>query len=159
MHRIKNASDLIAFSKVVNSGTSYNGTTVFLDADIDFSGDLSDELEPIGTYTNNFKGTFNGQGHTISNLAMKSSSSRYVGLFGYSRYATIRNAVLDSSCSIVSFFIDSSNAFVGGIVGYCTDSTIESVVNMASAAFTGENNWQFRRFVPWWNCWVSFHFK
>ena len=37
-YHITTASDLIQFSKIVNNGTSYSGTTVFLDADIDFSG-------------------------------------------------------------------------------------------------------------------------
>ena len=46
---IHNASELIQFSKDVSSGTSYSGTTVFLDADIDFSGGLSEQFEPIGT--------------------------------------------------------------------------------------------------------------
>ena len=100
-HYISSASDLIQFSKNVSSGTSYFGTTVFLDADIDFSGGLSEQFEPIGkisSYSNNyyFQGTFDGQGHTISDLAMN-SSSQYVGLFGYSKGATIRNVVLDSS--------------------------------------------------------------
>ena len=65
---IKNTSDLIALSKNVNNGTAYPGTTVFLDADIDFSGVLSEQqFKPIGT-SYYFQGTFNGQGHTISNL-------------------------------------------------------------------------------------------
>ena len=38
-----------SFLKKVNSGTSYSGTTVFLDADIDFSG-LSWQFEPIGSH-------------------------------------------------------------------------------------------------------------
>ena len=58
--------------------------------------------------------------------------------------ATVRNIVLDSSCSVVSSFSgNSDDANVGGTVGYCHGTcTIERVVNMASAAFTGENNWQ-----------------
>ena len=102
-HIINTASELIAFSKIVNSGTSYNGTTVFLDADIDFFGGLSDKFEPIGT-SNDFQGTFDGQRHTISNITIK-SFLWYVGLFGYSEGATIRNVVLDSSCSVVGSYM------------------------------------------------------
>ena len=65
---INNTSELIQLSKNANSGTSYNGTTVFLDAEIDFSGGLSEQFEPIGKSSNYFQGTFDGQGHTISNL-------------------------------------------------------------------------------------------
>ena len=136
-HHIKNAGELIEFSKSVNTGTSYNGTTVFLDADIDFSGGLSEQFEPIGIISKSFQGTFDGQGHIISNLAMN-SSSRYVGLFGYSSDATIRNVVLDSSCSVVSSC--SGYAVVGGITGICDDCTIENTVNMASVAFTGSTS-------------------
>ena len=133
--RIKNASDLISFSKNVNSGKSYSGTTVFLDADIDFSGGLSEQFEPIGT-SNYFQDTFDGQGHIISNLAIKSSLQN-VGLFGYSKGATIRNVVLDSSCSVVNSFISNENIRVGGVAGFCRDCTIENNVNMASVVFTG----------------------
>ena len=138
IHYINITSQFIEFSKNVNNGTSYNGTTVFLDADIDFSGSLSEQFEPIGKYYS-FQGTFDGQGHTISNLAMNSSSSLYVGLFGYSNGTTIRNVVLDSSCSVVSSY-NGSNAFVGGIIGQCSDCTIENTVNMASVSFTGSIN-------------------
>ena len=139
-YRINSASDLIQFSNHVGSGASYSGTTVFLDADIDFSGGLSEQFEPIGKDTNNsFQGTFDGQGHTISNLAI-TSSSQYAGLFGYSEGATIRNVVLDSSCSVVSTY-NSTHAYTGGIVGKCYASslpcTIENCVNAASVAFTG----------------------
>ena len=66
---INKAEGLIEFSKIINSGISYSGTTVFLDTDIDFSGGLSEQFEPIGVISNNhFQGTFDGQGHVISNL-------------------------------------------------------------------------------------------
>ena len=86
-HHINSTGDFIQFSKNVSSGTSFNGTTVFLDADIDFSG-ISEQFEPIGN-DNCFRGTFDGQGHTISNLNVTSNST-YVGLFGYSKGATIK---------------------------------------------------------------------
>ena len=134
---IKNASDLITFSKNVNSGTNYSGTTVFLDADIDISGDLSEQFEPIGKSNNYyFQGTFDGQGHTISSLAI-SSSSGFVGLFGYSKGTTIMNVVLDSSCSVMCSYSSSTNAYFGGIIGDCSGCTIENTVNMASVTFIG----------------------
>ena len=138
-YHINNTSDLIQFSKVVNRGTGYKGTTVFLDADIDFSSGFSEQFEPIGKSINYFQGTFDGQGHTISNLAIN-SSSQYAGLFGYSKRATIRNVVLDSSCSVVSSYNGTSPAYVGGIVGLCSGCTIENIVSMASVAFIGSTN-------------------
>ena len=134
---IKNAYDLIQFSRNVSNRISYSGTTVFLDADIDFSGSLSEQFESIGkSYSYSFQGAFDGQGYTISNLAIN-SSFEYVGLFGYSSGATIRNAVLDSSCSVVSSYSGSDVVEVGGIIGECYRCTVENNVNMASVAFTG----------------------
>ena len=143
-HHIISASGLKQFSKDVNNGTTYYETTVFLDADIDFSGGLSEQFEPIGYWKSSsdnkpFQGTFDGQGHTISNLAIN-SSSQLAGLFGYSKGATIRNVVLDSSCSVVSSFSGSIIAYIGGIIGYCSGCTIENTVNMASVAFTGSTS-------------------
>ena len=71
VHHINTAEGFIDFSSKVNNGESFSGTTVFLDADIDFSGGLSEEFKPVGTSTSkSFPGTFDGQGHTISNLAL-----------------------------------------------------------------------------------------
>ena len=79
--RIASPDDLISFSNAVDSGTTYPGTTVLLDSDLDFAGKT---IESIGKGAENcFLGTFDGQGHTISNLNMNSSAT-YVGLFGYS---------------------------------------------------------------------------
>lgn len=68
---INNAAGLAYFSKDVLT-KDYSGQTVYLTADINLSGH---NWEPIG-YLNDcaansgkaFKGTFNGQGHTISNM-------------------------------------------------------------------------------------------
>ena len=116
---IKNTSELIAFSENVSNGISYSGITVFFDADMDFSGGLSEEqFEPIGKdYSKSFQGTFDGQGHTISNLAVNSSLP-LVGLFGYSCGGTIRNVVLDSSCSVVSSYRGSSHIYIAGLLDF-----------------------------------------
>ena len=136
-HIIETPSDFIQFVNEVNSGSDYTGTTVLLDADIS----LSEALDPIGKDSSNqFLGVFDGQGHTISGLKM-SSTSQYTGLFGYSTGLTIRNVVLDSSCSFTSSYDGSSTAHVGGIIGYCSVSkgtcTIYDVVTMAPVTFSG----------------------
>ena len=81
--RITSASGLVEFSRSVINGMSFNGTTVYLDADVDFTEELSQQFKPIGNETNYFLGTFNGQGHTISNLAVNSFSSISLGFFGF----------------------------------------------------------------------------
>ena len=135
--RIKTVNEFANFKNNVNKGTTYEGTTVFLDSDIDFTGKI---FEPIGKdWYNYFLGVFDGQGHVISNLKM-STSSQYVGLFGYSGGLTIKNVILDSSCSITSSY-SSDSAHVGGIIGYCYTSngpcTFENNVNIGSVTFSG----------------------
>lgn len=140
--RISTPEDFVDFSKAVNSGADYKGTTVFLDSDIELTGEL---LSPVGDeYHKYFVGSFDGQGHSISNLTMI-SSSQYVGLFGASFGSTIRNVVLDSSCSIVSSYkSDDTYSFVGGIMGSCEgysgSCVIENSVNLANVVFGGNSS-------------------
>jgi len=57
-----------------------------LGTDIDASGtstwNTNAGFVPIGNNTNNYTGTFNGLGHTITNLTINRSTTDYVGLFG-----------------------------------------------------------------------------
>lgn len=70
---ISNAEELAGLAKLVNDGNTFNGSTVYLDADLDLGGR---EWTSIG-YGNNVKnywgGVFDGQGHTISRLYSHSS--------------------------------------------------------------------------------------
>ena len=88
-----------------------------------------------------FLGTFDGQGHTISNLVMN-STSKYAGLFGYSGGTTIKNIVMDPSCSITNHYSTSSgNSFAGAIIGKCESNfnqcIIENTVNMGRVTLSG----------------------
>ena len=138
-YRIANSSDFIKFVDDINNGVStYSGTTVFLEADLFLSGEA---LDPIGVNSSNqFTGVFDGQGHVISDLKIN-STNQHAGLFGYSSRLTVRNVVLDSSCSITSLST-SGNAYIGGIIGGCSTSesscSIVSIVNMAPVTFSGE---------------------
>lgn len=141
---INSASQLIAFSSNVSSGSSYSGTTVLLDSDIDFA--KSAGFIQIGTFGDSvFSGVFDGQGHVIKNLALKSTKYQATGLFGIVDSVTIKNVVIDYTCSIVSSYVsDEFNPFTGSIVGRCDSSngpcTIENCVNMASVSY-GEDSY------------------
>ena len=100
-----------------------------LGGDIDCSDtpnwDESDGFEPIGpNYDHKFTGTFDGDGHTISDLYIRRSSTEYVGLFGWTDGATIKNVNLKDEDIL------GRNA-VGGLVGFAVSTTIQriSVVN------------------------------
>ena len=91
-----------------------------------------------------FNGVFNGQGHMIKGLvlnASSSSSSHYVGLFGLSKGATIKNVVIDVSCSFTENAIFSKNYHIGSVIGSCDSRNspckIESIVNMGNVALSG----------------------
>ena len=152
-HIIHNLDELTQFATQVNSGTSYSGTTVILDADIDFSGQSS--FTPIGSTTAScFQGVFDGNGHKISGLSM-SATADYNGFFGYAKGATIRNLILDSSCSI-NYYVSSTwggypigssttynSATIGAIVGGCEGTVIENCVNMANISCSGTTTQAF----------------
>ena len=64
-------------------------------ANIDATGtdawDGGKGLSPIGNSSSNFKGVYDGGGHVIDGLVIDRSSEEYVGMFGYTRSAVIKN--------------------------------------------------------------------
>lgn len=146
---IHDANDLIAFSNDVNNGTNYSGSTVILDADIVFTKELSEQFMHIGVFETGkyFNGTFDGQGHIISNLKINSTLPS-VGLFSYSRGVTIRNVVVDTTCSITGTYVGPKYfKCIGGITGFCDgnykECIIENTVNMANVTYldSGSSPW------------------
>ena len=84
---------LKSLAKFVNGGNTLQGKSVKLTADIDLAGE---EWTPIGNSTNTFNGTFDGQGHKISNLVVTGNNS-YVGLFGFTTNGEIKNLVVENA--------------------------------------------------------------
>ncbi len=72
---------------------SFKNKTVKLGADISLG---SEEWAPIGTSTNKFEGTFDGQGYTISNLKVTGYNSD-VGLFGFTTDGEIKNLTVKNA--------------------------------------------------------------
>ena len=96
VYHISTPEQLIEFSQAVAGGAQYSQG--FLETDIDMEG-YNDQFIPIGTTRKSFRGSFDGQGHRISNLHV--TGDDYTGLFGVvSGGAAISNLILDSSCSI-----------------------------------------------------------
>ena len=128
---ISSAEELIAFAARVNEGhTNINAN---LTADIDLDGYA---YTAIGTEENPFCGTFDGQGHVISNLTIDTDNNNQ-GLVGAaSGGAVVRNVTLDNTCSI------SGGSYVAGIVGIAYNTgtlTIENCGNEASVDAAGMN--------------------
>lgn len=73
----------------------YNGWTILLDENIDLGGE---EWTPIGLKGKRFMGTFDGQGHTISNLKISTADNgAQAALFGDVNRAVIKNFTIDNA--------------------------------------------------------------
>ena len=104
---------LAEFRDFINEGNSFNDCSFTLTEDIDLSGE---EWIPIGTEDNPFTGTFDGAGHTISNMNI-SSEGKYGALFNYvGGGATIKNLTLKN----VS--VDGCQ-YTAGFVGYALNES------------------------------------
>ncbi len=97
-----------------------------------------DGWEPIGGSSGQFAGTFDGNGHTISNLYVNASGS-YAGLFA--RIATTAGAVRNVGVASGSVTASGSGeAFAGGIAGKNVGVITDSWANVTvSAESTGSN--------------------
>ena len=122
-YQIYTADDLKEFADIVN-GTHAEGINQNTSAnaklmnDIDLNGSEENPWTPIGNSSQQYSGTFNGDGHTISGLYINSSSDNYQGLFGYvSGSGKVQNLTVDGTVS-------GSGNRVGGVVGYNSGSVI-----------------------------------
>ena len=114
-YTINNRDDLVAFRNRVNSGTTYEGLFVKLMDDIDCGSTWT----PIGNYvTNAFKGTFDGNNKTIT-YVIPSTTTGYLGLFGYTQNATIKN--LNVNLTITQ---TGTNGNIGGIIAHQEGGTV-----------------------------------
>lgn len=116
---ISDADGLFWLAKQVNeNGNTFAGKTVVLAADIDLKNAA---WTPIGTSTNQFKGTFDGQNKTISNISANCPSMENVGLFGFTTNCTLKNVTLEN--------VDiKGKKNVGGLAGTVyAGSTVENV--------------------------------
>ena len=123
---ISTAEELWLFARWVNNNNDTTGLTFVLADDIDLTGV---DMDPIGWFVQankssalrfdrSFRGTFDGQGHTISNLTIKHNGCS-TGLFGSADGAVIKNVKV-------------KNAYVfgmrqtGGLVGRLIQGTVEN---------------------------------
>jgi len=132
---IKTASAFCSFRNAVNEG-NYTYHTV-LDNDIELTGIFSD---PIGdSWEHAFKGVFDGQGHSITGLNMKSPSIKNLALFGF---------VGDAECDpvIKNFSISGTIEYTGtgamnsGVVANIQSGTLSCIHSQLDIKRTGTNS-------------------
>lgn len=130
------ALDLKALASQIEENNGYEGETIVLMRDIDFAepemaafamiaaeedGSAS-EFTPIGTEATPFKGTFDGQFHTIKNFAVEGKN---VALFGATEGAIIQNLVIENA----SVKVTEDNGVAGVLVAEAKNSlTVSNVV-------------------------------
>lgn len=147
---LSTAEELAGLAELVNAGDTFAGQTIYLENDIDLSGQDWVSIG-AGHHTKNcFGGTFDGQYHTISYLTSTESDTNHHGLFGVvSSGGAIKNISVteadiiaeDNSlrAGILADWIAGSsvencytsgkiesmngNKLLGGLVGTCTDGT------------------------------------
>jgi hypothetical protein len=86
------------------------------------TSDLSGNgFAPVGSSASRFTGTFDGNDKVINNLFINRTSQSYIGLFGYTQGAEIKDL------SLKDLEITGSS-FVGGLIGYSSaGGTIENI--------------------------------
>ena len=132
IYTIDMPGELVALSKLTNgdaealaavgveSAVTFEGMTINLAADIDLSdycSVLAGNWTPIGT----FKGVFNGNNHTISNLYSKTTGD--AGLFLYVSGATIKDVTIHGT------LISREARYVGGIASEASSTLFENCIS------------------------------
>ncbi len=121
-YNIVSAAGVKSLAELVNAGDNFEGKTIVLTADANLGGE---EWTPIGigtregsTYTGNaFKGTFDGNGKTISGLKI-SERSNSAGLIGVLDGGTVKNVTLNVDIDVAA----TRNESAAGCVGLLTNN-------------------------------------
>lgn len=112
-----------------------------LDADYALGNDFacSSSFTPVGDDSTQFTGTLDGAGFTIDNLEITSSTD-YVGLFGYTNGATISDLSLTNATVTATA---AGDVYVATLVGRATDTTIDGVDIDTTMSIGGAASTQF----------------
>lgn len=129
VYEVRGLAGLEKLRDNVNGGNAHEGCTILLAADIDMANVA---WTPIGTQEHPFGGSFDGQGHTISNLAVAVEGNN-AGLFGRTTGTNeIKNFTLDT----VSV---SGVESVGAVVGELSVNGVVSGVTVQNATITASH--------------------
>ena len=140
-----------------------SGVYFKLMANIDVEEFIEDEWSsqgwmPVGNSSSQFKGVLDGNGKTISGLTINRENMDFVGLFGDTEYATVKNLTLKgnvkgrdnvggiagdlqygtiSNCTFEGKMV--GNSRVGGLIGYAGSGTLTDCISRAEV--TGAGNY------------------
>lgn len=104
-------------------GDDYAGKTIRLTDDVDLNDSDCPIKIPLGTMEVPFRGTFDGQGYTITGVNLDSDTD-FQGIFGYTDGATIKN--LNVEGTKIKNTNTSSSTATGGLAGYTNNTLISN---------------------------------
>lgn len=148
-YQISNAAELAYLADIVNNQQSEPEYKYYVLTDNINLG--YEEWIPIGLYGNEnqyFKGSFDGNGYTISDLNITDIYEQCIGLFGFAKDSEIKNltvsgdivgikAVLQTAKRIENGFVDGA---IGAIIGFAIDTNLNncdvSYVNISDIDIT-----------------------
>lgn len=155
VYQIGTAEQLAWFANAVNSGSQSIKGKLTADIQLNASGSTANRWTPIGTQTNPFKGTFDGDGHTVSGVYVDTTSD-YVGFFGNvvipheddpnaelpdvvtAEYIMQVSAVSISNLKIIDATVK-GGYYAGGIVGYGENLGISNCSFSGSVVSSGNS--------------------
>lgn len=129
-YQISNLENLYWITSTDSTWQSYFFQTADIDASETSLWNDGDGWIPIGKYENKFKGSYNGNGYTISGISAKRPDDYTQGLFGWIHCATI------TKLGIINATIEGYDR-AGALTGVASDSFIDSCY--AAANVTGRN--------------------
>ena len=129
VYQIATAENLAWLAQQVNAGNTGCNAVLTADLNLNTEGGIDHAWTPIGTSANPYAGSFDGAGHTIGGLYIKSTNGTGYGLFGYTA----------SGASVANFTLANASLRAQKAVGLAVGSNagLVSGVTVRDATVTG----------------------
>ena len=137
---INSREGLANLANEVNNGDNKSGKIIYLTSDLDLGGKFDSDgnaldgnisWTPIGTENNPFSGTFDGNGHIISNMYV--NANKITGMFNYISHGYLKNLGIESS------YVYTSNEASAALVGTIEYGIVSNAYSDAILKGTGSS--------------------
>lgn len=134
IYQIENGGQMFWFAALVNGDGTHavfaakdQAASAMLTKDIDLE---NREWKPVGSYGNDYTGTFDGQKHTVSGLSVTKTNS-YTGFFGRTT-GTIRDFTIEGAITL-----SAAGIRIGGAVGAAYGGTVRGICSRVTIRDAG----------------------
>lgn len=138
---ITNAAEFAYIAQQVNNGNSYDGVYFELITDINLNGR---EWTPIGSYTNSFKGIFDGAGHTVAHAIISLPSEIPTSVTSYGIFGSIGDGT--NKTTIKNLQLDDINIEINASGSTANDANAKGY-NIGIVAGTMYNNAEIKNVI------------